>query len=596
MEENNSEARDTLEISQNPSLAPSMDLEKEDDGPPSGSSSPLIAAMSTVNLVVGVGILYLPATFAQCGVLMAVFLSAIVAYASWYTSQLIVRIGMKIKKYSYEEICQVVLGDAGYISLAVSCLMFDWGACLLYLLTIKSMAGETVARWIGQIDWVNDNCSWLATPEAFCLILCLPILWWLSLLKDLSALSFVSVVKAVVVSLTVITIFITSQTQSVQDCMEFSKWNRDQLESFFEDITDGDKVPSTDPKQANIPVFQKHLDTYLASSQDVKARWQLVEAIDTEENFTQPLKVRQSLRNLVNRENPEPREVEYNEQGVHTAEPEVGESRQQPPGMFQRLTFFSPYLFCKQFYLKLGTICFAFVFHDSIFSVYKSLEKPSLKSWKISSSMFMIMAFGIQVSFAIFVGLTFGTSTPDNVLTSSYSEGAVFPADNVFSQIIQCAFSVVLLLTYPACIVICREFVESIINLYREKGPNGSPNEIARVTQLILASVLVLLTVPFLFFPGAGELADRTLDLVGSFACGYMAFVLPSFLYWKVYGLYPAKGEYRSWTDRVMPYAVLVLGFYTCLVAPALSIADWAGFSLGEMPHPPPLSAWKNEM
>merc|ERR1712000_489097 len=139
----------------------------------------------------------------------------------------------------------------------------------------------------------------------------------------------------------------------------------------------------------------------------------------------------------------------------------------------------------------------------------------------------MSVAFLLQVLFAMVIGLTFGTSIPDNVLTSSYDEGAVFPADNVFSQITQCAFSVVLLLTYPACIVICREFVESIMNLYREKGPDGSPKEIARVTQLILASVLVLLTVPFLFFPSAGELADRTLDLVGSFACGYMAFVLP---------------------------------------------------------------------
>merc|ERR1712098_500604 len=197
--------------------------------------------------------------------------------------------------------------------------------------------------------------------------------------------------------------------------------------------------------------------------------------------------------------------------------------------------------------------------------------------WRKTSIYFMLMIFFVQVLFAMVIGLTFGTSTPDNVLTSSYDEGAVFPADNVFSQIIQCAFSVVLLLTYPACIVICREFVESIMNLYREKGPDGSPKEIARVTQLILASVLVLLTVPFLFFPSAGELADRTLDLVGSFACGYMAFVLPSFLYWKVYGRVPAKGEYRSWTDRVMPYAVLALGLYTCLLAPAMTIAEWAG-------------------
>merc|ERR1712098_1009658 len=101
------------------------------------------------------------------------------------------------------------------------------------------------------------------------------------------------------------------------------------------------------------------------------------------------------------------------------------------------------------------------------------------------------------------------------------------------------------------------------------------------VTQLIIASILVALTVPFLFFPGAGDLAEKTLDLVGSFACGYMAFVLPSILYWKVFGRVPEKGENRSLQDRIMPYAVLAFGFYTCLIAPALAIADWAGVKLG---------------
>merc|ERR1712098_406244 len=110
--------------------------------------------------------------------------------------------------------------------------------------------------------------------------------------------------------------------------------------------------------------------------------------------------------------------------------------------------------------------------------------------WRKTSIYFMLMIFFIQVLFAMVIGLTFGTSTPDNVLTSSYDEGAVFPADNVFSQIIQVAFSVVLLLTYPACIVITREYVESIIVLYKTPAADGS-KEVARMWQLVIASILV---------------------------------------------------------------------------------------------------------
>jgi len=259
-------------------------------------------------------------------------------------------------------------------------------------------------------------------------------------------------------------------------------------------------------------------------------------------------------------------------------------SNQQPRGLFNRLTYFSPYLFCANFYTKLGTICFAFVFHDSIFSVYKQLASPTTQSWYTTSMIFIILAFVIQVLFGGITALTFGTSTPDNVLTSAYDEGAVFPADNAFSQIIQIAFSIVLLLTYPACIVICREFVESIIVLYRPR-PDGS-KEVSRTWQLIIASILVVLTIPFLFFPDAGDVAEKVLDFVGGLACGYMAFVLPSILFWKVYGRTPTSDEKRSTTDRILPYVVFALGIYTCFIAPIFTIMDWCGKG-SEMPHPP---------
>jgi amino acid permease len=306
--------------------------------------------------------------------------------------------------------------------------------------------------------------------------------------------------------------------------------------------------------------------------------------------FNNPTKVREALRALVNRENTEPRLVEYTDEGEHKPKDEKSKddkplSNQQPPGVFKRLTYFSPYLFCSQFYTKLGTISFSFVFHDSLFSVYKQLKTPNLSNWWTTSTIFIVIIFAIQILFGCIIGLTFGTSTPNNVLTSSYDEGAVFPADNVFAMVIQIGFSISLLLTYPACMVVCREYVESIIVLYKTPAVDGS-KEMGRMIQLIVASVLVLLTVPFLFFPDAGAVVDDVLDFVGGLAAGYMAFVLPIILFWKVYGRVPVKGETRRTRDRIVPYVVLVLGFYGCIVAPIFTIAGWCGVSY-DMPHPP---------
>merc|ERR1711964_237212 len=49
------------------------------------------------------------------------------------------------------------------------------------------------------------------------------------------------------------------------------------------------------------------------------------------------------------------------------------------------------------------------------------------------------------------------------------------------------------------------------------------------------------------------------------------------------------RGE-AKYDGTVMPYAVLALGVYTCLLAPAMTIAEWMGVFQSEMPYPPPLA------
>jgi len=230
----------------------------------------------------------------------------------------------------------------------------------------------------------------------------------------------------------------------------------------------------------------------------------------------------------------------------------------------------------------------------------------------------MAMIFGVQMLFAVVVALTFGIFCPANVLTSDYGDAPIFPPESWLTQTVQVLFSCVLLLTYPGCIVIAREYCESLWVLYaknrdgvdfdaeeEDEAPNDNADadnenaqdgekplgkyEVSRSVQIIIAGVLVALTAPFLLSPSAGDLADQVLDFVGNFACGFMAFVLPSLCYWSVYGFYPGPKEERALIDRVLPIVICVFGCFGCIAAFFDPIHKLTGWSLlgNSMPGAP---------
>merc|ERR1711964_656604 len=96
-------------------------------------------------------------------------------------------------------------------------------------------------------------------------------------------------------------------------------------------------------------------------------------------------------------------------------------------GMWKRMTDKSnPYLWFRGFWLNLGTLMFTFVYHDSAFSVYKQLAKPSVSAWKKTSLIAIGLIFAIQMSFGAMCTMRFGTDVPSNVLTASWSDSPVF--------------------------------------------------------------------------------------------------------------------------------------------------------------------------
>merc|ERR1712093_1972 len=178
------------------------------------------------------------------------------------------------------------------------------------------------------------------------------------------------------------------------------------------------------------------------------------------------------------------------------------------------------------------------------------------------------MGFTSQVIFSVFVAMLFGTELPDNVLTADAKSLPVFPLRNTLTGIIQVAFSVVLMLTYPGVVILCRGYAESVIVLYR--APKDGKDEVDLSgealnpwTSRAIALTLVGSTLPFIFAPDVGAMASSIMDIFGALACGTMAFVLPSLCYYGVYGFDKKKHE-------ILPMLILIVGCLIVICCPIL--------------------------
>merc|ERR1711964_106472 len=153
---------------------------------------------------------------------------------------------------------------------------------------------------------------------------------------------------------------------------------------------------------------------------------------------------------------------------------------------------------------------------------------------------------------------------------------------SALTMTVQICFSIILMLTYPVCLVLCREYVESIIVLVKAPKSEGKTVSIDpedmnfnRVTSMIIALVLMGLTLPFLFNDAMADFADASLEVFGSAACGIMAFVMPPFLYWKVFGWSDTTGK-RSFSDKYLTWAIFVAGIIITVAGTLIGILDAA--------------------
>merc|ERR1712098_929122 len=175
-----------------------------------------------------------------------------------------------------------------------------------------------------------------------------------------------------------------------------------------------------------------------------------------------------------------------------------------------------------------------------------------------------------------------GTSDPHDL--------PVFPLKSRMAEIMQIAFGIVLMLTYPIISIITREYIESVIiqcqsgspkntNIEAESPEKEEEREVSNTTSAIITLVLMATIIPFIFCGSAAWLAEHLLDIIGGLASGSLGFVFPSILFWKVFGWKDESGE-RSCKDRVLPMAILVFGGLAVVFCPLLSILEMCGCKL----------------
>ncbi|KAG8460471.1 hypothetical protein KFE25_013121 [Diacronema lutheri] len=135
-----------------------------------------------VNTVVGAGIVGLPHTLKRSGVALGLGMMVLACAGSHYSIRLLVRLSLELRVTTYEQACYAVFGRPGYVLVCASLLVFDFGACVSYLLIMTDAAARAVEQvWpaLGPHDGAMREAVLFAHA---------PLLLALCLQRDLSAL------------------------------------------------------------------------------------------------------------------------------------------------------------------------------------------------------------------------------------------------------------------------------------------------------------------------------------------------------------------------------------------------------------------------
>ena len=175
-----------------------------------GTDSIFGASSNLMNSIVGAGIIGIPYALRQSGIVVGILLLALVAYLTDKSLRMMMECALfhpKLRKCqvdTYESLIQIPFGRIGYRFILASMFIMAYGAMIAYLIIIK----DTIPKVFGL---TNDT---FMDKELIMLVSAVIVVLPLSLLRDISMLSFTSAISVLADVLLVVIIIIFSPVPS----------------------------------------------------------------------------------------------------------------------------------------------------------------------------------------------------------------------------------------------------------------------------------------------------------------------------------------------------------------------------------------------
>ena len=159
------------------------------------------ASFNFINSIVGAGVIGIPYAILKCGFVTGVLLLVLVAVVINKSVVMLIEIGIKHNKLDFEELSLFLLGDRGFNVALMIMFMFAYGAQVAYMVVI----GDTIPA---VLNVFVSPTSIFANRALVMSVLAVTIILPLSLMRDLSSLSWSSLVSiladVVLISLVII--------------------------------------------------------------------------------------------------------------------------------------------------------------------------------------------------------------------------------------------------------------------------------------------------------------------------------------------------------------------------------------------------------
>ena len=174
-----------------------------------GKSTYLDASFNLINQIVGAGIVGLPYAISQCGFFTGIFMLSFVAYLVDRSVLMLIQCGIKSNKYDLEDVAEYYLGKWGYYLTLLFMFLLAIGNQVAYLVIVGDTIPVVMQIFLGDV---------FVTERGFVVIfLSVVVILPLSLLKDLSSLSWTSLLSVIGVTILIIIIVVASPLEAIKE-------------------------------------------------------------------------------------------------------------------------------------------------------------------------------------------------------------------------------------------------------------------------------------------------------------------------------------------------------------------------------------------